>query len=194
MRKIIVSMWVTLDGFVAGPNDEMDWIMHIYDEAMGQYETDLVNSADTLLLGRKTYESFAGAWPKVPENPQASAGEVAYAQRINAIRKLVISNTLETVEWNNAQLVKEDLGQAITKLKLEAGGDVIIYGSVSVVQALTKLGLIDEYQLLVYPVILGGGKALFQTSAARVNLKLVKSQIHPSGVAVLSYRLAGKVE
>src|SRR5487761_541856 len=107
MRKIIVTMWVTLDGFIAGPNEEMDWIGEIYDEAMCNYEYDLVSAADTLLLGRVTYQSFAGAWPKVPENPAASKGEVEYAHRVNAMRKIVFSKTLSTAEWNNSSLLKE---------------------------------------------------------------------------------------
>src|SRR6266496_142345 len=115
MRKIIVTMWVTLDGFIAGPNGDMDWIGEIYDEAMGKYEDDLVSAADTLILGRVTYESFAGSWPYVPDKPNADPGE-----------------------------------------------DMVIYGSASIVQALTNLGLIDEYQLLVHPVVLGGGKPLFK--------------------------------
>ena len=110
MRKIITTTWVTLDGFIAGPNGEMDWIGEIYDEAMGTYENDLVSSADTLLLGRVTYQSFAGSWPHVPDNPNASEGEKEYARKLNAMRKLVFSRTLERVEWNNSRLVKEVFG------------------------------------------------------------------------------------
>src|SRR5207245_11517200 len=88
MRKIIVTMWMTLDGYIAGPNGEMDWIGEIYDEAMGNYEYDLVSEADTLLLGRVTYQSFAGSWPHVPDNPNALEGEKVYACKLNAIRKI----------------------------------------------------------------------------------------------------------
>ena len=91
MRKIIVTMWMSLDGFIAGPNGEMDWIGEIYDEAMGTYENELVSSADTLLLGRVTYQSFAGSWPHVPDSPSASEGEKAYARTLNAMRKIVFS-------------------------------------------------------------------------------------------------------
>src|SRR5260370_31139398 len=93
MRKIIVTTWITLDGFLAGPNGEMDWVM--VDQAMGQYEDDLVSSADTLILGRATYQSFAGSWPHVPENPSASEGEKIYARKRNSMRKIVISKSLE---------------------------------------------------------------------------------------------------
>jgi len=187
-------MWVTLDGFIAGPNGEMDWIGEIYDEAMGNYEYDLVSAADTLLLGRGTYQSFAGAWPKVPENPAASKGEVEYAHRVNAMRKIVFSKTLSTVEWNNSILLKEIVPQEIESLKQEPGRDMVIYGSASIVQALTNLGLIDEYQLLVHPVILGSGKPLFQDIKHKTKLKLVQTKTHPSGVVVLYYQPVGKEE
>src|SRR5215469_10608634 len=188
MRKIIVTMWVTLDGYIAGPNGEMDWIGEIYDEAMGNYEYDLISQADTLLLGRVTYESFAGSWPHVPDNPNASEGEKAYARKLNAMRKIVFSRTLPSVEWNNSILVKEVLPEEIMKLKQEPGRDMLIYGSASIVRTLTNLGLIDEYQLLVHPVVLGGGKPLFQDIRDRRKLRLVKTKTFPSGVVGLYYQ------
>ncbi len=186
MRNIIVSMWVTLDGFIAGPNNEMDWV--IADEANDTYESELISTADTLLLGRVTYESFAGSWPKVAENPSAPKSEVEYAQKLNAMRKIVFSRTLERVEWNNSQLVKEVVAQDITNLKHEPGRDMVVYGSASLVQTLTNLGLIDEYQLLVHPVVLGRGKPLFQHIKERVNLKAVQTRMRPSGVIELTYQ------
>jgi dihydrofolate reductase len=189
MRKIITTTWVTLDGFIAGSNGEMDWIGEIYDDAMSTYENDLVGSADTLLLGRVTYQSFAGSWPHVPDNPNASEDEKAYARQLNAMRKLVFSRTLESVEWNNSTLLKEVVTEDIEKLKQEPGRDMVIYGSASLVQTLTNLGLIDEYQILVHPVILGSGKPLFQNIKDQVKLKLVDTKTHPSGVVILYYQL-----
>jgi dihydrofolate reductase len=188
MRKIITTTWVTLDGYIAGPHGEMDWIGEIYDEAMGMYESELVSSADTLLLGRVTYQSFAGSWPHVPDNPNVSEGERAYARTLNAMRKIVFSRTLESVEWHNSTLRKEVVAEEIEQLKQEPGRDMLIYGSASIVQTFTNYGLIDEYQVLVHPVILGGGKPLFQDIKRQVKLKLVNSRTHPSGVVVLSYQ------
>src|SRR5258706_1521312 len=133
MRKVIVTVWVTLDGFIAGPHQEMDWIGQFYGEAMGHYETDLVNAADTLLLGRETYQSFAGSWPNVPDRASASEGEKIYARILNSMRKIVFSKTLESVDWNNSQLFKEIVPEEITKLKQEPGKDIVIYGSASIV-------------------------------------------------------------
>lgn len=185
-----MTMWVTLDGFIAGPNGAMNWVTDIFNKEMGQYEDDLISTADTLLLGRVTYQSFAGAWPKVPENPSASKGEVEYALKLNAMRKVVFSKTLEKAEWNNSRLMKEVIPEEIKEIKQESGKNIVIYGSASIVQALTNVGLIDEYQLLVHPVVLGDGKPLFEAIKDRVNLKLLHTKIHSSGVAGLYYQRA----
>jgi dihydrofolate reductase len=185
MRKVIVTMWVTLDGFVAGPNGEMNWMGETDDEANGPYQDDFVSAADTLLLGRATYESFAGSWPKVPDDPNAPEGLKAYARKLNDMRKIVFSKTLENVEWNNSTLRREVAPAEIMQLKQEPGRNIIIYGSASLVQTLTSLNLIDQYQLLLHPIALGNGKPLFKDHA---KLKLVNSTTHPSGVIELYYQ------
>ena len=178
-------MRVTLDGFIAGPNGEMDWVM--VDQAMGQYEDDLVSSADTLILGRVTYQGFESYWPKVPEDPASPKGLVEYANQLNAMRKIVFSKTLSRVEWSNSTLVKEIVPEEITKMKHEPGRDMVIYGSASIVRTLTNLGLIDKYQLLVYPLVLGSGKPLFAGIAEPAHLKLIQTKSFPSGVIGLYY-------
>src|SRR5437588_3081929 len=155
---------------------------------MGLYESELVSSADTLLLGRVTYQRFAGSWPHVPDNPSAPESEKEYARKLNAMRKIVFSRTLESVEWHNSTLRKEVVAEEIEQLKQEPGRDMLIYGSASIVQTFTNYGLIDEYQVLVHPVILGGGKPLFQDIKRQVKLKLVQTKTHPSGVVVLFYQ------
>ncbi|GHO99420.1 hypothetical protein KSF_094680 [Reticulibacter mediterranei] len=190
MGKIITTTWVSLDGFIAGPNGEMDWVM--VDEEMGKYEDDIVSASDTLLLGRVTYQSFAGSWPYVPDNPQASEGEKVYARKLNAMRKIVFSTTLPAAEWHNSLLLKEVQPEEITTLKQESVGNMLIYGSASIVQNLTNLGLIDEYQLLVHPVVLGGGKSFFNDIQNRQNLQLVQTKTFPTGVVGLYYRPTSK--
>jgi dihydrofolate reductase len=190
MRNIIVSMRVTLDGFIAGPQGEMDWMEEFLDEALATYESELQKTVDTALFGRVTYQGFESYWPKVALDPASPQGLVEYAHHLNAMRKLVFSKTLTRVEWTNAILVREMVPEEITKMKQEPGRDMLIHGSASIVQTLTKLGLIDKYQLLVFPVVLGSGKPLFQDIKDRVPLKLVETQTHPSGVVLLSYQPA----
>jgi dihydrofolate reductase len=189
MRKIVTTTWITLDGYIAGPNEAMDWV--IVDDEMGQYEDEVVSAADTLLLGRVTYESFSGSWPHVPDNPDASAGEREYARKLNAMRKVVFSTTLGGADWNNSTVVREVAPEDIEKLKQEPGRDMLIYGSATLIRTLTNQGLIDEYQLLVHPVILGAGKPLFADITSGQKLELVKTRPFASGVIGLYYRPAG---
>jgi dihydrofolate reductase len=186
VRKLIVSAWITLDGFVAGPNDEMEWLL--VDEAMNTYENNLIHMADTLLLGRATYQGFAGYWPKVAQDPAATKEEVAYAQQVNAMHKIVFSQTLKHVAWTNSRLVEMLRPEEIRRMKQEPGRDMIIYGSLSLVRALMQYGLIDEYQLLVHPVVLGRGKPLWSNVKEKMTLKCVQTQTFPSGVILLSYQ------
>ena len=188
MRKLIVSMRVTLDGFIAGLHGEMDWMEEFFDEALATYESELQKKVDTVLFGRVTYQGFESFWPKVALDPASPKGLVEYAQQLNAMRKVVFSKTLSRAEWNNSVLVHEIVPEEITKMKQEPGRDMVIYGSASVVQTLTNLGLIDRYQLLVFPIVLGGGKPLFQDILHKVKISLVSAKTYPSGVVELSYQ------
>ncbi|MDA4116762.1 MAG: dihydrofolate reductase family protein [Thaumarchaeota archaeon] len=187
MRKIIATTWVTLDGYMAGSKGEMDWVTSIFDDAMGKYEDEVVSNADTLLLGRVTYQSFAGSWPKMAENQSVPEEVREYGRKLNAIRKVVFSKTLDKVEWNNSTLAREVVPEAIERMKQEPGKDMLIYGSASIVQALTNLRMIDEYQLLFHPFFLAGGKPLFEGLNEKTKLKLSRSKTHPSGVVLLCY-------
>ena len=158
------------------------------DEALANYESELQKTVDTTLFGRVTYEGFESYWPNVPEDPASPQGLVEYAHQLNAMRKIVFSRTLSRVEWNNSTLVKEIVPEEIIKMKQEPGRDMVIYGSASIVQTLTNLGLIDQYQLLVFPVVLGSGKPLFQDILHKVKLSLANTKRHPSGVVELTYQ------
>lgn len=190
MRKLVVTMWITLDGRIAGPNNDMGYVGELYDDAMGKYEYDLVSHADTLVLGRVTYESFAGSWPKVPDNPAVSDGEKAYARILNGMKKIVFSKTLQKADWEHSTLVREIVAADVKKWKQQSGKDMVIYGSASIVQQMTNLGLIDEYQLLLHPFVLGGGKTLFENIMEKVKLRLAGVKTHPSGVVLLTYQPA----
>jgi len=185
MRKIVLTEWTSLDGYTSGPNNDMSFVGRYFNDEMGRYEGTIVDTADTLLLGRVTYDSFAGSWPHVPDNPNSSDDEKDYARKLNAMRKVVFSRTLSSADWNNSELRREIDPDDIQRLKAEDGKDILIYGSASIVQQLTALGLIDEYQVLVHPVVLGGGKSLFGDAGA--DLKLVSSQPFASGVVLLTY-------
>ena len=187
MRKLIMTMWMSLDGFISGPDNDMSWVMAGYNNEMSEYEDGFVSVADTLLLGRVTYESFAGSWPKVPDNPEVSAGEREYAKKLNAMKKIVFSRSMVKADWNNSSIYKEIKRDEIMRLKQMPGKNIIIYGSASIVKGLSEMGLIDEYQILVYPVLRGSGKRLFDSKEWKIALKLLNTDTYSSGVAAMSY-------
>lgn len=187
MRKIVLTEWVSLDGYTSGPNNDMGFVGETFNDEIGHYEDTIVSSADTLLLGRTTYESFAGAWPHVPDSPTASEGEKTYARKVNAMRKIVVSRSLDSADWSGSEIVRSIEPEYFQRLKEQDGKDILIYGSASIVQQLTNLGLIDEYQVLVHPVVLGGGKALFGGVTDTQRLQLVSARPFNSGVVLLTY-------
>jgi dihydrofolate reductase len=180
-------MRVALDGFIAGLHGEMDWMEEFFDEALANYESELQKKVDTTLFGRVTYQGFESYWPKVALDPASPVGLAEYAQELNAMRKIVFSKTLSRVEWNNSVLVREIDPEEIAKMKQEAGRDMVIYGSANIVQTLTNFGLIDRYQLLVFPIVLGSGKPLFHDILHKVKLSLISTKTYLSGVVELSY-------
>ena len=182
MRRLIASEMVTVDGFFSGPNGELDWF--IQDDELDKFAKELIDSVETILYGRVTYQMMAGYWP------QASG---SFADRTNRLPKLVFSSTLDETpwgEWDTARPVRGALADELAKLKDEPGGDMVIYGSGSIVQALTRLSAIDEYRLVVNPVVLGAGRPLFEGVAERRSLKLVGAVSLPSGCVAFTYQRA----
>jgi dihydrofolate reductase len=186
MRKVIFQMMVTLDGYFEGPNREIDW--HNVDEEFNEYAVDLLSSVDTLLLGRVTYELMSGYWP----TPSATSDDPIVANKMNTLPKIVFSKTLEKAEWENTRLVKENIGEEISKLKQQPGKDLAIFGSSDLALTFIHLNLIDEYRIIVNPVVLGKGKPLFKGIHDRLNLRLLKTKQFRSGNVLLCYQLANK--
>jgi dihydrofolate reductase len=185
MRKIIVTTWTSLDGFVSGPGDDMSFVGRFYDEAQGVYQTEIATRCSTLLLGRTTYDSFAGAWPHVPDNPDVSEGERTYARLLNAMDKVLVSTTVTEPSWEGTTVWDDVRPENVEALKAQAGKDIAVYGSTSVVRRLTDLRLVDEYHIQVHPVALGGGKSLFAGIEKPAYLQLVDSVRLSTGVTRL---------
>jgi dihydrofolate reductase len=179
MRRLIVSNLITLDGFFAGPTGEIDWF--VVDQDFFHYSISLLRSVDTLLFGRTTYEGMAGYWPTA----EASHATPEIAEKMNTLPKVVFSNTLQNAGWQNTTLIKGDLPTAITALKQQPGGDIVIFGSGTLLAGLAPLGLIDEYQIVVCPVVLGCGKRLFGDQPLK--LKRVKTTSFLGGSVLIQY-------
>ncbi len=151
---------------------------HIYwNDEIAKFKSDETNASDTLLLGRVTYQGFAGAWPESKDEG---------ASYFNSVRKYVVSTTLDTAEWNNSVLIKDNIVEEITKLKQQEGQDIVVHGSATLVQTLMQHDLVDRYRLLVYPVVVGKGKRLFNEGTA-ATLKRLEAQAFSSGVVALVY-------
>jgi dihydrofolate reductase len=175
MRKLKLAMYVALDGVVEGPA----WTAPFWNEELSDLQEAYLYSSDALVLGRVTYEGFAASWPSMEE----STGD--FGRKMNSMPKFVASRTLTETEWN-ASLIEGDVGAEVARLKEQDGGDLLIYGSGTLVDELTRIGLIDEYRLIVYPVLVGSGKKLFETVPEKT-LSLVESTVTEPGVAVLTY-------
>ena len=184
MREIIVSNYVSLDGFFAGPNGEIDWFM--WDEETAEYSKGLAASIDTILFGRVTYELMASYWPTVTtEDP-------VITDYMNRSPKIVFSRTLKKTDWKNTKLVMELNKEEILDLKKQPGKDMVIYGSGSLVSALAQWGLIDDYRIFVNPVVLGNGKPMFKGLKERLDLALLRTKTFQCGVVLLHYKLKAK--
>jgi dihydrofolate reductase len=182
MRKVIASEFVTLDGVIENP----DWSLRFMGEEQQNYKFDELSASDALLLGRVTYEEFSAQWPDLTEQ----FGE--YADMMNGYPKHVVSSTLqEPLEWN-ASLIEGDLVEEVSRLKQQPGKDIVIFGSGKLVNALMRDDLIDEYRLMIFPIIVGSGQRLFADGIDEMGLELVDSKTLATGVVYLTYQPEGR--
>ena len=198
MKKIIMYNMVSIDGYFAGTNGELDW--HNVDEEFNEYAIQFLDTVDTIMLGRITYELFESYWPNALTDPKTSPNERIIAQKINDHHKIIFSETKTDVSWNNSEVLSQINTGEIRKLKtaspssttMDSGSatkNIVIYGSGTIVQQLTNLGLIDEYRFIVNPIILGAGKPLFADITGRISLTLLETKKFTSGNVLLTYTL-----
>ena len=201
MRKIVVFNLVSLDGYFAGSEGEIDW--HNVDDEFNKFAIEHTKTFGTILFGRVTYQMMESFWPariatqnvaggpKAAKDPKMSKEDLKIAKIINNVEKIVFSKTLkktyETPVWKNIRLYNEIVPEEIRKRKQKPGQDIEIFGSGTIVQQFTNLGLIDEYQLMVNPVILGEGKPMFKDIKERLKLKLLKTRTFKNGNVLLYY-------
>ena len=181
MRKITAGLFISLDGVVEAPDQ---WHFPYFNEEMGAAVDATLGAADTVLLGRKTYDSFAGAWP---ERETAGEEDAGLAKALGDARKIVVSNQKLEFTWRNSEQLKGDLVEAITALKNEPGSNIALSGSVSVVRQLLAAGLLDELHLLVHPIAVRKGMRLFDEGETPIPLRLISSETFRTGVLNLVY-------
>jgi len=184
MRRLTVFNLVSLDGYFAGPGGDISW--HNVDEEFQEVANANSNSGNTLLFGRVTYELMAGYWP----TPEAIRDDPVVAAGMNSSEKIVFSRTLEKAEWANTRLVKGDPAIEVRKLKQGSGRNLTVLGSGSLVAQFARAGLIDEYEILINPVVLGSGKTMFEGVKDRFRLRLVSSRVFGNGNVLLTYERA----
>jgi dihydrofolate reductase len=193
---VVAHTFATLDGYMVGPNEDMSWASQDFDREMARDIREAMSEkAGIFLFGRVTYEIFHSYWPHaVPYadgeelRPAEGREDPALIHALNAFPKLVVSRTLQHADWGPSRVVGEGFEDEIRALKREPGKDISIQGSASIVQALTRADLIDEYILYVHPVLLGAGKPLFPSGTERHDLGLVRSKAYANGVLALTYR------
>jgi|SRR5579859_3667339 len=187
MRRVVVSEFISLDGVVEDPggaekSKHGGWTWPYWSDDIGKFKNQELFAGDALLLGRRTYEGFAAAWPTMKD-------EWGFADRMNGLPKYVATRTLQEFSWNNSHPIKGGVAEEVAKLKTQSGEDILVFGSAMLVQELMHHGLVDEYRLLVYPVVLGGGKRLFGEDHG-ASLKLVDTNPFSKGVVSLTYHSA----
>ena len=179
MRRVVLQMGVTLDGYVAGPGGEGDWGLPDEDRDVRAWKVASVRQAGTHIMGRVTYEAMAAYWPTATND---------YAAPMNDIPKVVFSRTLPAAGWASSRIARGDLAGEIAALRNESGGDIFAHGGATFVQALSRLGLIDEYRLIIHPVALGNGLPLFRDLAGPLRLDLAEAREFPGGTVIHVYQ------
>src|SRR5215216_1400780 len=183
MRKVVVSTYVTLDGVFEDPA----WSAPYWSDRAQQIAHEQLFASDALLLGRRTYETFAASWP----TQEWIEREGDFAERMNGLPKFVASTSLEEpLEWQNSRLLKGDIAEEIRKLKEQPGQDILMYSSAKLMHTLMEHGLIDDFRIWVHPLVLGSGGRLFEEGVDKTELKLVDTKTLPSGVTILAYERA----
>jgi dihydrofolate reductase len=183
-RKVIYAMMVSLDGYMEGPDGDLDWSFP--DEELHKHFNDQESEIDINLYGRGLYENMSNYWPTADSNPSAPQVEIDFARIWKSKSKVVFSKTLEQVEWNS-RLVRENIAEEVVKLKEQPGKNLSVGGS-GIASTFMKLGLIDEYRLYIHPVVLGGGKPMLQPMNEAIRLRLVEARTFSSGVVLLRYQ------
>ena len=185
MRKIISTMHISLDGFAAGPNGEMDWIK--VDEEIFDHVGKRIGNTDAALYGRVTYEMMENYWPNAGNKPNATKHDIDHSIWYNKVHKFVLSKTMKGVELANTTIISDNLSDSINEIKQGAGSEVLLFGSPTATHSLMQQGLIDGYWLFVNPIILGRGIPLFVDSKDKTKLNLLTTRQFTSGVTELNY-------
>ncbi|MDF7819158.1 dihydrofolate reductase family protein [Runella sp. MFBS21] len=187
MRKIISFMHISLDGFVAGPNGEMNWI--VVDQEIFDYVGQRISQGNTALYGRATYQMMESYWPSAGDKPDATKHDIEHSRWYNSVHKVVLSNTLKDADLTNTTIINDNLADRINDIKQQEGGDILLFGSPTATHSLIQQNLIDGYWLFVNPIILGQGIPLFVDIKDQIKLKLISTRQFTSGVTELNYVL-----
>jgi dihydrofolate reductase len=194
VRTLRIVEFLSLDGVLQAPGDPEEdteggfrhggWQRPYFDDVLGESAAKGMAATDAYLFGRKTYEKMASFWPNAPADDP-------FGRHLNSTRKYVASRTLDTVDWDNSELIRGDVAEEVAKLKEQPGGNIAVLGSGDLVQTLIEHDLVDEYYLAVFPIVLGSGKRLFRDADETKKLRLVESQPTSTGGVILTYRPAG---